>query len=130
MKASSPARYEKRNRFAGMRRREHQAWTGRGYSQALDIYQQCRESGLAVWCGGMIEFGVSRAHNIVLSTLEGFNLPGDLSSSATYWEQDLITEPITVQHGRIPRKNGAGIGVELDQRRMKEITLHNEIIMD
>ncbi|KON90994.1 O-succinylbenzoate synthase [Rossellomorea marisflavi] len=101
-----------------------------GYSQALDIYHQCLESGLSVWCGGMIEFGVSRAHNIVLSTLEGFNLPGDLSSSATYWEQDLITEPITVQHGRILRKNGVGIGVELDQRRMKEITFHKEIITE
>ena len=55
-----------------------------------------RESEYPLWCGGMIEFGISRAHNIALASLKGFTIPGDLSSSSKYWEQDIIEPEIQV----------------------------------
>ncbi|RIW35626.1 o-succinylbenzoate synthase [Bacillus salacetis] len=97
-----------------------------GYSTAVAIHDLCRQEGVRVWCGGMIEFGVSRAHNIALSTLEGFDFPGDISSSTRYWEEDIIEPAVTVVKGKIKVPNGPGIGVELNRRRLKQVTLLTE----
>ncbi|WGG44912.1 o-succinylbenzoate synthase [Rossellomorea sp. DA94] len=99
-----------------------------GYTSALEIYRLCRENGIKVWCGGMIEFGVSRAHNLALSTLEGFRIPGDISSSSKYWEEDIISSPIIVKNGVADRLDGAGIGVELNRARLKEVTFYKETL--
>ncbi|XXM72200.1 o-succinylbenzoate synthase [Lysinibacillus sphaericus] len=92
-----------------------------GYNSALDIYRLCMENGIRIWCGGMIEFGVSRAHNISLSTLEGFSLPGDISSSSKYWDEDIIDSAIVVQNGKVKRFDKPGIGVGLNEKRLKEV---------
>ena len=55
-----------------------------------------RDNEIPVWCGGMLESGIGRAHNIAMSTLAGFTLPGDVSASARYWEEDIIDPPVTV----------------------------------
>ncbi|MGM0847314.1 MAG: o-succinylbenzoate synthase [Bacillota bacterium] len=97
-----------------------------GYTPAVSIHDLCGRKGVGVWCGGMIEFGISRAHNIALSTLDGFDFPGDLSSSSRYWEQDIIEPEIQVINGKIHVSHKAGIGVELNRKRMKEVTSYTE----
>jgi o-succinylbenzoate synthase len=97
-----------------------------GYNAALDIYRLCQENGIRLWCGGMIEFGVSRAHNISLATLEGFSIPGDISSSLKYWDEDIIDTPIIASSGYVKRFDKSGIGVDLNQRRLKEVCENTE----
>jgi o-succinylbenzoate synthase len=98
-----------------------------GYTSALEIYRLCQENHIKVWCGGMIEFGVSRAHNLTLATLEGFSIPGDISSSSKYWEEDIITSPIVVKNGVVDRLDGPGIGVELNRKRLSSVTIGKEM---
>jgi o-succinylbenzoate synthase len=97
-----------------------------GYNSALDIYRLCMENGIRLWCGGMIEFGVSRAHNISLSTLEGFSIPGDISSSSKYWDEDIIDIPIVVENGMVKRFDKPGIGVGLNEKCLKEVCKFRE----
>jgi o-succinylbenzoate synthase len=99
-----------------------------GYTSALEIYRLCHEHHIKVWCGGMIEFGVSRAHNLALATLEGFSIPGDISASSKYWEEDIITSPIVVRNGVVDRLEGAGIGVELNRKRLGVVTKYKETV--
>src|SRR5882762_411634 len=73
-----------------------------GHSEAKRVETVCRERGIPVWCGGMLESGVGRAHNIAMATLAGFTLPGDVSASTRYWEEDVIEPPVTItDHGTI-----------------------------
>ena len=67
-----------------------------GYSEAKDIEAFARAHGMPVWCGGMLEAGIGRAHNIALSTLPGFTLPGDIAASARYWQEDIVEPPVMV----------------------------------
>jgi len=82
-----------------------------------------------VWCGGMLESGIGRAHNIAMSTLAGFTLPGDVSASARYWEEDIIEPAVTVSSsGTItpPHKPGLGFDVNID--RVERLTVKKETI--
>jgi O-succinylbenzoate synthase len=65
-----------------------------GYSQALAIHELCHSRGVPVWCGGMMESGIGRAHNIALASLPGFSLPGDISASSRYFARDLIVPEV------------------------------------
>jgi hypothetical protein len=67
-----------------------------GFSEAIAVHNAAQERGIPVWCGGMLEAGIGRSHNIALSTLENFSLPGDVSASARYWREDIIEPEITV----------------------------------
>src|SRR5256885_6756248 len=67
-----------------------------GHSQAKELERVCHEHQIPVWCGGMLESGIGRAHNIAMATLEGFTLPGDVSASSRYWHEDIIDPPVTV----------------------------------
>src|SRR5678810_1413072 len=67
-----------------------------GHAEARAIQEFARSRGVPVWCGGMLESGIGRAHNIAMSTLAGFTLPGDVSASARYWEEDIIEPAVTV----------------------------------
>ena len=83
-----------------------------------------RISGVPVWCGGMLESGVGRAHNIAMSTLPGFTLPGDVSASARYWAEDIVEPPITVsKDGTIEAPPGDGIGYNVDEARIEALTV-------
>ncbi|ALC89586.1 O-succinylbenzoate synthase [Bacillus sp. FJAT-18017] len=97
-----------------------------GLREAIRIHDYCKSRGIQVWCGGMIEFGVSRAHNVALASLPGFTIPGDISSSSRFWEEDIITPEITVKDGWISIPEGDGIGFELNRKRLSKITVHTE----
>jgi o-succinylbenzoate synthase len=98
-----------------------------GWWEAVQIHDICLEAGVPVWCGGMIEFGISRAHNIALATLEGFSIPGDLSSSSKYWAEDIIFPEIRVNNGYIDVPNDKpGIGVAINEKKLTSLTIHEE----
>ena len=86
-----------------------------GYSQALAIHDLCLSRQVPVWCGGMLESGIGRAHNIALASLPGFTLPGDISASSRYFERDLIVpEVIVASDGTVAVPSGVGLGFEVD----------------
>ncbi|WP_079510359.1 o-succinylbenzoate synthase [Mesobacillus jeotgali] len=97
-----------------------------GLNEAKRIHDYCHSKGIPVWAGGMIEFGISRAHNIAIASLPGFMIPGDISGSDRYWEQDIIQPEIKVENGMINVPGSPGIGVELNRKRMKEVTVIEE----
>jgi O-succinylbenzoate synthase len=84
-----------------------------GFTAAKKIHDLCEHNGVPVWCGGMLEAGIGRAHNIALSTLSNFTLPGDVTASKRYWDEDIITPEVEVsRNGTICVPDGAGIGFE------------------
>ncbi|MEA3320733.1 MAG: o-succinylbenzoate synthase [Bacillota bacterium] len=93
-----------------------------GLANAIDIHNTCAEHGIPVWCGGMLETGISRAFHIALASLPNFTIPGDLSSSNRYWNKDVITPEVVVKNGKLPVPNGPGIGFEVDEAYVKEIS--------
>lgn len=96
-----------------------------GYVDARAIQQL----GVPVWCGGMLESGVGRAHNIAMSTLPGFTLPGDVSASKRYWAEDIIDPPVTVSsQGTIDAPAGAGIGYAVNEARVEALTVRREVV--
>ena len=87
-----------------------------GYSQALAIHDLCYSKGIPVWCGGMLESGIGRAHNIALASLPGFVLPGDISASSRYFARDVIVPEVTVSaDGTVATPRGPGLGFEVDR---------------
>jgi len=95
-----------------------------GYFQAKQVEEICRRNEIPVWCGGMLESGIGRAHNIAMSTLRGFVLPGDVSASKRYWAQDIIEPAVeTTKSGTILAPESAGIGFEIKRDRIDELTV-------
>ncbi|MES2433337.1 MAG: o-succinylbenzoate synthase [Pseudomonadota bacterium] len=99
-----------------------------GYANALCIHDLCEAFAVPVWCGGMLESGIGRAHNIHLSTLPNFTKPGDTSSASRYFTRDIIAQKLETVAGRMPVPQGAGIGVTLDLDYLKTATLSHESI--
>ena len=100
-----------------------------GYNEARAIQSFAQDHGLQVWCGGMLEAGIGRAHNIALSTLPGFTLPGDVSASERYWEEDIIEPPVTVsREGTIKAPAGHGIGYDVNEARIEALTVRRETV--
>jgi O-succinylbenzoate synthase len=100
-----------------------------GYSEAKDIEAFAEAHGIPVWCGGMLEAGVGRAHNIALSTLSGFTLPGDVSASERYWEQDIIEPPVSVSPaGTIEAPARPGIGFDVNDVFVDALTVRRDAI--
>ncbi len=98
-----------------------------GHSEASRIQSYCGLSGIPVWCGGMIESGVGRAHNIAMSTQPGFIWPGDVSASQRYWEEDIIEPEVEVTPaGTIVVPQTAGLGYEVRERRIHDLTVRHE----
>jgi O-succinylbenzoate synthase len=86
-----------------------------GYSQALAIHDLCYSKSIPVWCGGMLESGIGRAHNIALASLPGFTLPGDVSASSRYFARDVIVPEVSVApDGTVEVPGGAGLGFDVD----------------
>jgi O-succinylbenzoate synthase len=86
-----------------------------GYSEALAIHDLCVARNIPVWCGGMLESGIGRAHNIALASLPGFSLPGDISASARYFERDLISPEVTVaSDGTVAVPDAVGLGFKVE----------------
>ncbi|MGC9969641.1 MAG: o-succinylbenzoate synthase [Bryobacteraceae bacterium] len=100
-----------------------------GFGEARRVHDVAREAGVPVWCGGMLEAGVGRAHNIALSTLEGFILPGDVSASRRYWARDVIAPAVEVTpRGTIVAPDEPGFGYPLDLDFVRSITVREEAL--
>ena len=99
-----------------------------GYVSARRIHDLCRGRRVPVWCGGMLESGIGRAHNIALSTLPGFSLPGDVSASKRYWAEDIIEPEVTVTaQGTIHAPTTAGLGYQPRLDRIETLTLRRSV---
>jgi O-succinylbenzoate synthase len=95
-----------------------------GHLQAKRIHDLCMKNSIPVWCGGMLESGIGRAHNIAMSTQSNFSLPGDVSASARYWEQDIINPEVIVNsQGTITVPAGPGIGFAPRAPRIDHLTV-------
>ncbi len=100
-----------------------------GFSEAIAVHNAAQERGIPVWCGGMLESGIGRAHNIALSTLENFTLPGDVSASARYWHEDIVEPEITVSSaGEIAIPDSPGRGYEVKTDLVERLTVRKEEI--
>jgi O-succinylbenzoate synthase len=98
-----------------------------GYTVSRQIHDLCQNHGMPVWCGGMLESGIGRAHNIALSTLANFTLPGDVAASRRYFHQDIIEPEVTVTpQGTIRVPKGLGIGFEPQLDRIEKLTVRTE----
>ena len=98
-----------------------------GHSAARKLHDLCRAQNVPVWCGGMLESGVGRAHNIAMSTLPGFVLPGDVSGSRRYWSQDIIDPEVTVSaKGTIAAPRKPGLGYVPNLARIEKVTVRKE----
>jgi O-succinylbenzoate synthase len=102
-----------------------------GFSEAIAIHNATLERGIPVWCGGMLESGIGRAHNIALSSLENFSLPGDVSASARYWAEDIIEPEVLVSSaGEIAIPDTPGRGYEVRTELVERLTVRKETIRD
>ncbi len=98
-----------------------------GYTEARRVHDLCRERAIPLWCGGMLESGVGRAHNIALSSLPGFALPGDVSASKRYWEEDIIEPEVEVSpQGTIRVPTTPGLGFRVRRDRVEKLTVRQE----
>jgi O-succinylbenzoate synthase len=100
-----------------------------GFSEAIAVHNVAAERGIPVWCGGMLETGIGRAHNIALSSLENFSLPGDVSASARYWAEDIIEPEVTVNAtGEIKVPRGVGCGFTVRRERIEALTVRRQTL--
>jgi O-succinylbenzoate synthase len=98
-----------------------------GFTSARAVHDVCRSRGIPVWCGGMLESGIGRAHNIALSSLPGFTLPGDVSASRRYWAEDIIQPEVTVtKQGTIRVPDIPGLGFTPNVARIEKLTARKE----
>jgi O-succinylbenzoate synthase len=100
-----------------------------GFSEAIAVHNAAAERGIPVWCGGMLETGIGRAHNIALSSLDNFSLPGDVSASARYWAEDIIEPEVTVSaKGEIKVPRGVGLGFTVRRERIEALTVRRQTL--
>ncbi len=99
-----------------------------GHSEARRVEEVCRNRSVPVWCGGMLETGVGRAHNIAMSSLPGFTLPGDVSASQRYWHEDIIEPEVEVSpRGTIEVPSTPGLGYTVRRKRIEQCTVRQEV---
>ena len=98
-----------------------------GLRSSVSIHDACRAAGWPVWCGGMLESGIGRAHNVALATLPGFAVPGDISNSRRYWAEDIVRPEFEMADGMMPVPDGPGIGVVPRIRRIEALTTRMEV---
>jgi len=100
-----------------------------GFSEALKIHDICHQQNIPVWCGGMLESGIGRAHNIALSTLQNFRLPGDVSASKRYWKEDVIDPEVQVSpDGTITIRDDPGTGYAIKEDLIEKLTTRKETL--
>lgn len=99
-----------------------------GFASSLAIHDFCEEQAIPVWCGGMLESGIGRAYNVALASLPNFTLPGDLSPSARYWAEDIVTPEWTMDaKGMVDVPlDRPGIGIEVNRARIDALTVRRE----
>ena len=98
-----------------------------GFTEAKKVHDTALARNIPVWCGGMLESGIGRAHNVALSTLEGFKLPGDVSASKRYWKQDIIEPEVEVgSDGMIVIRDEPGTGYRVLEDVVEKFTVRKE----
>ena len=98
-----------------------------GYLEARRIHDLCAQHSIPVWMGGMLETGIGRAGNVAMAAMSNFTLPGDTSASDRYYHQD-ITDPFVLHDGRLRVPTGPGLGVSIDDERLREVTTSVELV--
>ena len=100
-----------------------------GHREARAVHDVCRDRGIPVWCGGMLESGIGRAHNIALSSLENFSLPGDVAASKRYWAEEVIDPPVLVSaNGTIAQSMEPGFGYAVKIPFLESVTVRNQVL--
>jgi o-succinylbenzoate synthase len=100
-----------------------------GFAEAKKVHDVSQAAGVPVWCGGMLESGIGRAHNVALATLPNFVLPGDVSASKRYWKRDIISPEVEVSpRGTIAVPEGPGFGYAIDHDFVQSLTVRKEEI--
>jgi O-succinylbenzoate synthase len=100
-----------------------------GFSEAIAVHDAAERFNVPVWCGGMLESGIGRSHNVALSTLSNFRLPGDVSASKRYWKEDIIEPEVTVsKQGTIAVPQSAGRGYAVCGDLIKQLTVREETV--
>jgi o-succinylbenzoate synthase len=100
-----------------------------GFTEALSVHDICHSHHVPVWCGGMLETGVGRAHNIALSSLPGFSLPGDVSASKRYWKEDIIEPEVEVSaQGTIALSDEPGTGYRIKPDLIEKLTVRKQTL--
>ena len=98
-----------------------------GFTEARKVHDVCQSHNIPVWCGGMLESGIGRAHNIALSTLENFSLPGDVSASKRYWKEDIIEPEVEVtKEGMIKISDQGGTGYRVREDFIEKMTVERK----
>lgn len=97
-----------------------------GLTESKKIHDYCESKGIPVWCGGMLESGIGRAHNVAITTLSNFIMPGDTAGSERYWECDIIDPEVTVENGYITIPDQPGIGYEPNLERIEKFTINKK----
>jgi O-succinylbenzoate synthase len=99
-----------------------------GHTEARLMQEACRTRGVPVWCGGMLESGIGRAHNIAMSTLPGFSLPGDVSAGQRYWSEDIVEPAVEVTaRGTIQVPKTAGLGYAVKRDFVEQLTVRRNV---
>lgn len=100
-----------------------------GFTDAIAVHDAAQRFGVPVWCGGMLESGIGRSHNVALSTLPNFKLPGDVSASKRYWKKDIIEPEVTVStQGTIAITDTVGRGYDLRPQLIEELTVRKQTL--
>jgi O-succinylbenzoate synthase len=100
-----------------------------GFTEAKKVHDVAQQHGAPVWCGGMLESGIGRAHNVALSTLENFRLPGDVSASKRYWQEDIIEPEVEVRaDGMIAIRDAPGTGYRVREDLIQKFTVREETL--
>ena len=100
-----------------------------GFSEAIAVHDVCKAAGIPVWCGGMLESGIGRAHNLALSSLENFTLPGDVSASKRYWKEDIIEPEVLVSpQGIVQLSDAPGTGRVIRKDLIQKLTVREETL--
>ncbi|MBB6453400.1 O-succinylbenzoate synthase [Salirhabdus euzebyi] len=99
-----------------------------GLTEALKIHDYSMSHNIRLWCGGMLDTGIGRAHNIALASLPGFSFPGDISESKRYWKRDIVFPEIKVENGEVKVPLGPGIGFDIDKEYIESLTKRQAFI--
>lgn len=101
-----------------------------GHAVARRMQALCMEKGVPTWCGGMLESGIGRTHNIAMSSQSGFVLPGDVAASRRYWKEDVIEPEVVVSpQGTIRMPAGPGIGFEVKKDFLERFEVQRAVLI-
>ena len=101
-----------------------------GITQSIKIHDLAKKHNIPLWCGGMLEAGVGRLHNVAITTLSNFVLPGDTASSSRYWFEDIITPEVVAENGVVKVSDRPGIGAEVDFGKMEQYLVKTETLTE